>query len=131
MPSALHQRHNMPSPMAKGHATLFLLTLGAKIMGVILRMHAHVVSIRDNGKCFLPFFLKPRCKRGIGIEKLLPLKKITGNLLTPAVRVLTCCSYFCWSSSSWWPNSFVCFSLSDLERDRSASTFSIWKGETE
>lgn len=40
-------------------------------------------------------------------------------------RTQTCCSYFCLSASSCSEKSLACFSLRDLERVRSSSTFSI------
>lgn len=39
----------------------------------------------------------------------------------------TCSSYLCLSAASCSEKSLACFSLSDLERFRSSSTFSIWR----
>lgn len=41
-------------------------------------------------------------------------------------RLLTCCSYLCLSSSNCQENSSDCFSRSDFDLLRSASTFSIY-----
>lgn len=86
------------------------------------------VGSSPSHKLCTPIYFAFIQRRGRQSEKRIRMWELTYNCMKsrPRTNPLTCCSYLCFSSSNCHENSLDCFSRSDFDLLRSASTFSIY-----